>query len=146
MAAVVSQGRLLMALVVVMTMIAAAGVGVEARIAFLYSHSSCDHSMVSLSPCLNYITNASLTSPPQSCCTALESVVNTTAVCLCPLFSNVNNPLGFPLNRKRALALASACNIETQSLATLCKAVAVGPATAPVASPGSSPASSPSTA
>eukprot|EP01018_Ginkgo_biloba_P022022 Gb_08579 [translate_table: standard] len=123
-------------------MIAAARLGgVEAQTGTPFtppsSTSGCTNSIVSLSPCLNYIMNvinSSLTPPPQSCCTALGSVVKTSAVCLCQLFTN-NNPLGFPVNQTQALALPGLCNVKTPPLSQ-CKAVVGGPATAPVASPG----------
>eukprot|EP01018_Ginkgo_biloba_P022176 Gb_02447 [translate_table: standard] len=105
------------------------------------SSSGCTSSIVSLSPCLSYITGSNNASTPaQGCCTALSSVVKTGANCLCQLFTS-NNPLGFPINRTLALSLPGACKITTPPLSQ-CKAAAGAPATAPVASPASSPAPS----
>eukprot|EP01018_Ginkgo_biloba_P022168 Gb_02456 [translate_table: standard] len=146
MAAGLSERRLLIGAVVVM-MIAAADVEAQSAPAPSYPPSSCTIYRTNLSSCVNYIENinsGSLTPPPQSCCTALDSVFNTT-VCLCQLFSDFDNPLGFPLNQTQALALEYACNIKTPSLSILCKAISSGPSTAPVASSGSSTAASGST-
>eukprot|EP01018_Ginkgo_biloba_P022169 Gb_02457 [translate_table: standard] len=141
MAAVLSDGKLLMGAVMVVMIIAATGAETQSTRAPSYSASSCRIYKISLSSCVRYIeniNNASLTPPPQSCCTALDSVLKT-KVCLCQLYSNVNNPLGFPLNQRQALALDLACNIKTSSFKTQCK-VSGGPSTDAVASPDSSPA------
>eukprot|EP01018_Ginkgo_biloba_P022164 Gb_06428 [translate_table: standard] len=118
--------RPLMAVMGIVAVIVAGGVS------GVMGQSGCTTAIVSLSPCLNYITG-NVTKPPQSCCTALNSVVKTNAVCLCQLFAN-NNPLGFPVNQTRALALPGLCNVKTPPLSQ-CKATG-GPAKAPVASPG----------
>ncbi|XP_059064654.1 non-specific lipid transfer protein GPI-anchored 15 isoform X1 [Cryptomeria japonica] len=114
--------------------------------------SGCGTSLATLSPCMGYITSNVTTSlPPQSCCTALSSVVQSNAVCLCQLLTT-NSPLGFPINQTQALALPGACKITSPAL-TQCKAVAGAPAPSPAkgsrngASPatGTAPSSSPAT-
>eukprot|EP01018_Ginkgo_biloba_P022175 Gb_02446 [translate_table: standard] len=90
--------------------------------------SGCTSSIVSLSPCLSYITGSNNASTPaQGCCTALSSVVKTGANCLCQLFTS-NNPLGFPINRTLALSLPGACKITTPPLSQ-CKASSPAPST-----------------
>eukprot|EP01018_Ginkgo_biloba_P022170 Gb_02458 [translate_table: standard] len=104
--------------------------------------SGCTSSIVSLSPCLSYVTGSNNASAPaQGCCTALSSFVKTSANCLCQLVTS-NNPLGFPINRTLALSLPGACKINTPPLSQ-CKAAAGAPATAPVASPATAPVASP---
>ncbi|KAH9289082.1 hypothetical protein KI387_033199 [Taxus chinensis] len=92
--------------------------------------SGCATSLLTLSPCVGYITSNVTTSPPtQGCCTALSSVVQNSAVCLCQLLTT-NNPLGFPINQTRALALPGACKITTPPL-TQCKVSVSAPAPSP---------------
>eukprot|EP01018_Ginkgo_biloba_P022165 Gb_02453 [translate_table: standard] len=67
--------RPLMAVMGIVAVIVAGGVS------GVMGQSGCTTAIVSLSPCLNYITG-NVTKPPQSCCTALNSVVKTNAVCL----------------------------------------------------------------
>ncbi|GLJ34055.1 hypothetical protein SUGI_0684800 [Cryptomeria japonica] len=82
--------------------------------------TGCATSMATLSPCVGYITsNVTTSPPPQSCCTALSSVVQTSAVCLCQLFIT-SNAFGIPINQTQALALPGACKISTPAL-TRCK-------------------------
>ncbi|KAJ7980009.1 Bifunctional inhibitor/plant lipid transfer protein/seed storage helical domain containing protein, partial [Quillaja saponaria] len=74
---------------------------------------SCTNELVSLSPCLPYIS-----SPPNNmsdsvstdCCNAFSSAFNSSgAVCLCYLLRQPQI-LGFPLNRIRILSLQSFCS------------------------------------
>ncbi|KAH9289084.1 hypothetical protein KI387_033201 [Taxus chinensis] len=97
--------------------------------------SGCATSLITLSPCVGYITSNVTTSPTQGCCTALSSVVQNSAVCLCQLFST-NNPLGFPINQTRALALPGACKITTPPLSQ-CKGAPAPSASAGASAPAS---------
>ncbi|GLJ34005.1 hypothetical protein SUGI_0683960 [Cryptomeria japonica] len=84
----------------------------------------CITSLITLSPCTGYVTSNSSTTPPSpSCCSALSSVVQSSVVCLCQLFTS-NNFLGISINQTRALALPKACNVSTPPLSR-CQGITV---------------------
>jgi len=94
---------------------------------------SCTASLVSMAPCLAFLQGGpNNTTPTPGCCTALASVVSTSAACLCQMVNTTNNPLGIPINQTRALALPGACKVTTPPLSQ-CKSSAVSspPAAAP---------------
>ncbi|XXG73726.1 hypothetical protein AAC387_Pa07g2587 [Persea americana] len=99
------------------------------------AQSGCTTAIISLSPCLNYMTGNSST-PSSSCCTQLSSVVTNQAQCLCTLLNSGGSSLGLNLNQTQALALPGACNVKTPPLSQ-CNAVS------PSASPGPSPTDTP---
>ncbi|KAJ8559317.1 hypothetical protein K7X08_003375 [Anisodus acutangulus] len=102
------------------------------------AQSSCMTTLVSLSPCLNYVTGNSST-PSSSCCTSLSSVVQSNPQCLCVLVNGGGSNLGISINQTQALGLPNACNLQTPPVSR-CNA-ANGP-TASAAVPASSPAGS----
>ena len=73
---------------------------------------SCLTEMVSLYPCLGYISGNS-TSPRASCCSALSSVVASNPRCLCTVLGGGASSLGVTVNSTRALELPGACNVKT---------------------------------
>ncbi|XP_057814997.2 non-specific lipid transfer protein GPI-anchored 5-like [Cryptomeria japonica] len=75
------------------------------------AQSGCTTALVSLSPCLNYISG-NQTTPSQGCCTALATVVKNNPSCLCQLLTG-NNQLGIAINQTRALALPGECKVTT---------------------------------
>lgn len=75
------------------------------------AQTGCMSAIISLSPCLNYVTGSSST-PSSSCCTQLASVVSSQVQCLCTVL-NGSSSLGITINQTRALALPSACNVQT---------------------------------
>lgn len=85
-------------------------------IAMLYAgaaaQSSCTSVLVNLSPCLNYITGNSST-PSSGCCSQLASVVRSQPQCLCQVLNGGGSSLGISINQTQALALPSACNVQT---------------------------------
>ncbi|KAG9451965.1 hypothetical protein H6P81_004869 [Aristolochia fimbriata] len=101
------------------------------------AQSSCTAALVSLSPCLSYITGNSST-PSASCCTQLSTVVNTQVRCLCTVLNGGASSIGVALNQTQALTLPGACKIQTPPVSQ-CNA-AGAPATSPAASPSSTPA------
>ncbi|CAK7346554.1 unnamed protein product [Dovyalis caffra] len=107
------------------------------------AQSSCSNAIMSLSPCLNYITGNS-TGPSSSCCSQLGNVVQTSPLCLCSLLNNTGASLGITINRTLALNLPGACKVQTPPI-NQCKAATAPSASAspPVTSPASSPADSP---
>ncbi|GKV42433.1 hypothetical protein SLEP1_g49840 [Rubroshorea leprosula] len=72
--------------------------------------SGCTTVIVSLAPCLNYVSGASST-PTSSCCSQLASVVKSQPACLCSLLNG--SSLGVTINQTQALALPAACNVQT---------------------------------
>lgn len=72
---------------------------------------NCMPTIVSLSPCLGFITGNSST-PSSSCCTQLASVVQTQAQCLCTVL-NGGPQLPLVINQTQALTLPGACKIQT---------------------------------
>lgn len=79
------------------------------------AQTGCTPAIISLSPCLNYITGNSST-PSSSCCTQLSSVVTNQAQCLCAVLNGGGSLPGLNLNQTQALALPGACNVKTPPL------------------------------
>lgn len=78
------------------------------------STSGCTNVIISMSPCLNYITGNSST-PSPGCCTQLESVVKSQPQCLCEVLNGGGSSLGLNINQNQALELPKACNVQTPS-------------------------------
>ncbi|XP_038982037.1 sialidase-like [Phoenix dactylifera] len=108
-----------------------------ALVSMLLAHASaqsgCTTVILSLAPCLNYITGNSST-PSSSCCSQLASVVQSQPRCLCTLLNGGASSLGITINQTRALALPGACKVKTPPVSQ-CNAVAGGPAASPAESP-----------
>ncbi|GAB4841608.1 hypothetical protein Ancab_022322 [Ancistrocladus abbreviatus] len=79
------------------------------------SSSSCTTALVTMSPCLNYISGNE-SRPSSSCCSQLASVVNSQPECLCQVINGGGSSLGLSINRTQALKLPSACNVQTPSV------------------------------
>ncbi|WOL20645.1 hypothetical protein Cni_G29450 [Canna indica] len=78
------------------------------------SNSSCSSVIMSLSPCLDYITGNTST-PSSSCCSQLASVVQSDPECICTIISSGATSaasLGITVNQTQALALPSACKVQ----------------------------------
>ncbi|XP_047333507.1 non-specific lipid transfer protein GPI-anchored 5-like [Impatiens glandulifera] len=94
--------------------------------------SSCTTVLISLSPCLNYLSKNSST-PSSSCCSQLGTVVRTSPQCLCEALNGGGSSSGLNIDQTRAVALPGACNVQTPPLSS-CN---VGsPANSPAGSPG----------
>uniref|UniRef100_K4AFU6 Bifunctional inhibitor/plant lipid transfer protein/seed storage helical domain-containing protein n=1 Tax=Setaria italica TaxID=4555 RepID=K4AFU6_SETIT len=75
--------------------------------------SGCTTTLISLYPCLNYISG-NVSAPPSSCCSQLASVVQSNPQCLCAALSGDSSSLGgVTIDKTRALALPQACNVKT---------------------------------
>ncbi|KAL8055054.1 hypothetical protein ABFX02_04G031600 [Erythranthe guttata] len=85
------------------------------------AQTGCTMAMVSLSPCLNYVTGNS-TAPSTSCCTRLSTLVDSQPQCLCALLKGGASSLGIAINQTLALALPAACNVQTPPVSQ-CNAV-----------------------
>lgn len=91
-------------------------------VAVAQTPSSCSSSLVSLAPCISYVTG-SAGNPSPSCCSGLSNVVKTNPVCLCQLFSG-GNTAGVNINQTLALAMPAACKVSTPPVSA-CKAAGV---------------------
>ncbi|KAG5538119.1 hypothetical protein RHGRI_000485 [Rhododendron griersonianum] len=76
------------------------------------SSSSCTSELISMSPCLNYITGNS-SEPSSSCCQQLASVVKSQPQCLCAALNGGGSSMGINVNQNQALALHAACSVTT---------------------------------
>ncbi|XP_028762177.1 non-specific lipid-transfer protein 4.1-like [Neltuma alba] len=82
--------------------------------------SSCNNVLISLSPCLDYVTgNAPL--PSSACCSQLGSVVSSQPQCLCEVVNGAASSVGININQTRALTLPTACGVQTPPL-SICEA------------------------
>ncbi|KAK7822570.1 non-specific lipid-transfer protein-like protein [Quercus suber] len=93
-----AHGKMEMGLVLVLVTMLWAGATAQ---------SSCTNVIISMSPCLNYITGNSST-PSSSCCSQLASVVRSQPQCLCQVLNGGGSSLGININQTRALALPAA--------------------------------------
>ncbi|KAH9289093.1 hypothetical protein KI387_033210, partial [Taxus chinensis] len=75
------------------------------------AQTDCQSLLLSLAPCVTYVTGNGGSAPPAACCTALSSVVKQNASCLCLVLTGNS---GIPnVNTTTALGLPKACNVET---------------------------------
>ncbi|KAK3042179.1 hypothetical protein RJ639_001299 [Escallonia herrerae] len=72
---------------------------------------SCTNVIISMSPCLNYISGNSST-PSSGCCTQLATVVKSQPQCLCQVLNGGGSSLGLNINQTQALALPGACKYD----------------------------------
>ncbi|KAL9251335.1 Non-specific lipid transfer protein GPI-anchored 5-like protein [Drosera capensis] len=84
------------------------------------SSSSCTTVLISLSPCLNFITGNTST-PSSGCCTQLATVVQSQAQCLCEVLNGGAASLGISVNQTRALALPADCKVTTPAVSQCSK-------------------------
>ncbi|RWW63512.1 hypothetical protein BHE74_00029301 [Ensete ventricosum] len=123
-----------MGLVLVLVAVLCAGASAQS--------SGCTSALVSLSPCLNYITGNE-TTPSSSCCSQLTSVVGSEPQCLCMVLNGGASSLGITVNQTQAMALPAACKIKTPPVSECsCKHIthnSVTTATVPAGAPSGSP-------
>ncbi|CAL9138309.1 unnamed protein product [Musa acuminata var. zebrina] len=98
-----------------------------------WAQSGCTTAIISLAPCLSYITGNSST-PSSSCCSQLASVVKSQPACLCSVLNGGASSFGITVNQTRALAMPAACKVQTPPVSE-CNSVAGGPAKSPTSSP-----------
>ncbi|PWZ22552.1 Non-specific lipid transfer protein GPI-anchored 2 [Zea mays] len=116
----------------------AAGVTAAALAASASAQSGCTTTLISLYPCLNYISG-NVSTPPPSCCSQLASVVQTSPQCLCAALSSDSSSLGgVTIDRTRALQLPQACSVKTPPAS---KCNSVGGGSAPGAATPAAPSS-----
>lgn len=77
------------------------------------AQSGCTTVLISLSPCLNYVSGSSPT-PSASCCSQLASVVQSQPQCLCSVLNgSAMSSLGITLNQTLAMSLPGVCEVQT---------------------------------
>lgn len=77
--------------------------------------SDCNNVLISMSSCLDYITGNS-SRPSSSCCSQLSNAVKSQPQCLCEVIKGGGSSassLGINVNQTQAMALPSACNVQT---------------------------------
>ncbi|KAL4387984.1 hypothetical protein GQ457_09G020190 [Hibiscus cannabinus] len=105
------------------------------------AQSNCTSVLITMAPCLNYVTGSSPT-PSASCCSQLANVVQSQPRCLCMVLGGGGASLGVSINQTLALALPALCNVKTPPVSK-CNGDGSSPAGSPQASPGDdNPASS----
>ncbi|CAL9767475.1 unnamed protein product [Musa acuminata subsp. burmannicoides] len=98
-----------------------------------WAQSGCTTAIISLAPCLSYISgNSSM--PSSSCCSQLASVVKSQPACLCSVLNGGASSFGITVNQTRALAMPASCKVQTPPVSE-CNSVAGGPAKSPTSSP-----------
>ncbi|MED6194794.1 hypothetical protein PIB30_031894 [Stylosanthes scabra] len=97
--------------------------------------SSCMNVLLSLSPCLDYITGSAST-PTSGCCTQLAYVVGSQPQCLCEVVNGAAASIGASLNinQTQALGLPSACRVQTPPI-SICSGGTATPTTGSVSPP-----------
>ncbi|XP_073046950.1 non-specific lipid transfer protein GPI-anchored 5-like [Primulina eburnea] len=100
--------------------------------------NDCTSVIISMSPCLNFISGNSST-PSVSCCSQLRNVVGSEPQCLCQVLNGGGSNLGLNINQTQALALPKACNVQTPPVS---KCNAASPSDSP--STPNSPSKNPS--
>ncbi|GKV48570.1 hypothetical protein SLEP1_g55370 [Rubroshorea leprosula] len=109
------------------------------------AQSGCTKEVISLSPCLNYITGNS-TTPSSSCCSQLANVVQSQPQCLCTVVNGgAASSLGISINQTLALSLPGACNVQTPPVSQ-CNGAASPPAALPTVPSGTTSKTVPTTA
>uniref|UniRef100_A0A2P2INJ9 Non-specific lipid transfer protein A n=1 Tax=Rhizophora mucronata TaxID=61149 RepID=A0A2P2INJ9_RHIMU len=108
------------------------------------SSSGCTNVLISMSPCLNYITGNSST-PSSQCCSQLANVVRSSPQCLCEVLNGGGSSMGININQTQALALPTACNVQTPSISRCNSGSPTGSPAAPSTPSGSGTKDVPST-
>ncbi|XP_061975034.1 non-specific lipid transfer protein GPI-anchored 5-like [Populus nigra] len=106
------------------------------------AQSGCTNVLISMAPCLSYVTGSSST-PSSSCCSQLASVVLSQPQCLCAALNGGGASLGLNINETLALALPAACKVQTPPVSK-CNDIN-GPVMSPADSPDGLPGNSSST-
>ncbi|XP_030451722.1 non-specific lipid transfer protein GPI-anchored 5-like [Syzygium oleosum] len=101
-----------------------------AQLGSAQSTSGCTPMLMTLTPCLNYVTGNS-SAPSSTCCSTLGSIVQSRPQCLCLLLNGAGSSLRYNINQTLALALPGACSVKTPS-PSLCNALS--PSSAPTTS------------
>ncbi|TVU41682.1 hypothetical protein EJB05_15225, partial [Eragrostis curvula] len=83
--------------------------------------NGCSSVMMTLSPCLDFISSKS-PSPGISCCSVLAGIVQSDPRCLCMILDGSAASLGMSINQTRALELPGVCKVQAPPISQ-CTAV-----------------------
>uniref|UniRef100_A0A0E0LHP9 Bifunctional inhibitor/plant lipid transfer protein/seed storage helical domain-containing protein n=1 Tax=Oryza punctata TaxID=4537 RepID=A0A0E0LHP9_ORYPU len=108
---------------VVAVMVAAAMAMLASRAAS--QNNGCSSVMMTLSPCLDYISGKSPI-PEFTCCTTLAGVVQSDPRCLCMVLDGSAASFGISINHTRALELPGVCKVQAPPISQ-CTAVPTPP-------------------
>ncbi|KAF0897433.1 hypothetical protein E2562_037334 [Oryza meyeriana var. granulata] len=92
-------------------------------------NNGCSSVMMTLSPCLDYISGKSLL-PEFTCCSTLAGVVQTDPRCLCMVLDGTAASFGISINHTRALELPGVCKVQAPPISQ-CTGVPSPPAPTP---------------
>ncbi|GKC86601.1 non-specific lipid-transfer protein-like protein [Tanacetum coccineum] len=106
------------------------------------AQSGCTTALISLSPCLTFVTGNTSSTPSSSCCSQLSNVVQSQPRCLCSLLNGGGANFGISINQTTALSLPGACNVQTPPVSQ-CNVVANGPTPSAANGPTPSTANGP---
>ncbi|XP_047086231.1 non-specific lipid transfer protein GPI-anchored 5-like [Lolium rigidum] len=73
--------------------------------------SGCMPELVSLSPCMGYMSG-NATAPDATCCTAVSGLLGSSPRCLCTVLGGTAATLGVAMDSARALQLPAACRVQ----------------------------------
>ncbi|CAM0876804.1 unnamed protein product [Alopecurus aequalis] len=73
--------------------------------------SGCMPELVSLSPCMGYMSG-NATAPGEPCCSAVSGMLSASPRCLCMVLGGTAATLGVALDGARALQLPAACRVQ----------------------------------
>ncbi|XP_073135487.1 non-specific lipid transfer protein GPI-anchored 5-like [Henckelia pumila] len=117
-----SHQKVFITLIILILLVAMLWSGVRSQ------SDDCTKVIISMSPCLNYITGNSSSVPSVACCTQLDTVVRTQPQCLCQVLNGGGSNMGLNINQTQALELPKTCKVQTQPVSR-CNANAGSPST-----------------
>ncbi|CAI0559443.1 unnamed protein product [Linum tenue] len=106
-----------------------AGAAVDAQ------SSGCTSVLISMAPCVSYVTGSSA-APSSSCCSQLANVVRSNPRCLCEVLDGGAASLGVSINKTIALQMPAACNVKTPPVSRCSGGGGDAPASAPAPGDG----------
>nr|TKW20867.1 hypothetical protein SEVIR_4G118300v2 [Setaria viridis] len=66
----------------------------------------CMTPLISMMPCMDYLTNLTVLAPPAQCCDSLKSVIHNAPICLCHgMTGNMNDLMPLPIDPVRMIIL-----------------------------------------
>ncbi|KAK3126971.1 hypothetical protein QOZ80_7AG0566240 [Eleusine coracana subsp. coracana] len=107
--------------------------------------TDCLPPLMTLTPCMDYLTDTSVPAPPSTCCDGFRTLVNDAPICLCHgLNGDINKIMPAPMDLMRMMSLPATCRVALP-LQTLpkCSVAPVPPLTMPAPAPGPVTAPSP---
>ncbi|GJN00089.1 hypothetical protein PR202_ga17246 [Eleusine coracana subsp. coracana] len=97
--------------------------------------TECLTPLLGMMPCMDYLTNLTVLTPPTTCCDGLKAVIKDAPVCLCHgMNGDMNSFMPKPIDPVRMMMLPLVCG-TTLPLQTIfsCNTLTVPPIMAPVA-------------